>query len=467
MLFNSYSFFIFFIVVYGLFWLLPGWPAKKILLLIASYFFYAAWNPLYVLILLASTIIDWWLARVIAGAEDAVKRKLLLIGSLTCNLGLLGYFKYGHFLLENFQAWCSAFGIHYQPLPFDIVLPIGISFYTFASLSYTVDVYRKEIKSDWKFTDYALFVSFFPHLVAGPIVRASVLLPQIEKPKLPSINQIGWGFVFLCLGLVSKVVMADTVFTPVVDRVFTAPEKFCFVDAWIAVLSFSGQIYYDFSGYSLCAIGLALSFGFYFPDNFRYPYAAKSFSDFWRRWHISLSSWLRDYLYIPLGGNRHGEARTYLSLMLTMLIGGLWHGASWMFVLWGGMHGLYLALERKLQSVRQSPILSDTGKRLCIFIVITVTWIPFRCNTLQQTWSIMRSLFDVSAIDAFTPNSIVALAAIFSTLIWHSYMRQRRLENVLATVNQIGKVAVISSSLCALYLCSGSNNTNAFIYFQF
>jgi D-alanyl-lipoteichoic acid acyltransferase DltB (MBOAT superfamily) len=467
MLFNSYSFFVFLTVVYALFWLIPGWRGKKVLLLVASYFFYAAWNPPYVLILLASTIMDWWLARVIGRTDNPGRRKLLLLGSLACNLGLLGYFKYGRFLLENFQAWCTAFGIHYQPLTSNIVLPIGISFYTFASLSYTVDVYRREIKSDWKFTDYALFVSFLPHLVAGPIVRASVLLPQIENPKLPSGNQVGWGFAFLCFGLVSKVMMADAIFTPVVDRVFAHPERFCLVDAWIAALSFSGQIYYDFSGYSLCAIGLAMCFGFWFPDNFRYPYAASSFSDFWRRWHISLSSWLRDYLYIPLGGNRHGETRTYIALLLTMLIGGLWHGASWMFVLWGGLHGLYLAVERRLRTFSRRPVLSQTGLYLFVFLIVTLTWIPFRANNPHQALAMLQALGDASQIDVITINEIVAIVAILFMIRWQIFMRDKRIEDVVARLGQTGQIALISSALFALYLCSGSSDTNAFIYFQF
>lgn len=336
MLFNSLSFLVFFVTVYAIFWVLPTWPQKKWALLIASYLFYSAWNPPYIVLLLLSTSADWWLARLIDRSENSSKRRMLLIVSLASNLGLLGYFKYGNFLLENFILWCATFGVIYHPPELGIILPIGISFYTFASLSYTIDVYRKEIRSDWRFADYALFVSFFPHLVAGPIVRASYLLPQIEKPQLPKMNQIGWGFALVCFGLFAKVVMADSIFAPMVDVVYTHPENFGLLDTWIAVLSFSGQIYYDFSGYSLCAIGLAMSFGFWFPNNFRYPYGAQSFSDFWRRWHISLSTWLRDYLYIPLGGNRHGELRTYLALFMTMLLGGLWHGASWMFVLWGG-----------------------------------------------------------------------------------------------------------------------------------
>lgn len=466
MLFNSFSFLVFFVTVYAIFWLLPAWPQKKWLLLIASYLFYAAWNPPYIVLLLLSTSVDWWLARLIGRTENSSRRRILLLFSLASNLGLLGYFKYGNFLLENFVLWCSAFGIAYQPPALGIILPIGISFYTFASLSYTIDVYRKEIRSNWKFTDYALFVGFFPHLVAGPIVRASFLLPQIEKPKLPTANQIGWGFALVCFGLFAKVVMADSIFAPMVDAAYAHPERSGLLDTWVAVLSFSGQIYYDFSGYSLCAIGLAMSFGFWFPDNFRYPYGAQSFSDFWRRWHISLSSWLRDYLYIPLGGNRHGEARTYLALFLTMLIGGLWHGASWMFVLWGGLHGIYLAVERAFRKVPASTLLSPQGKSALIFLVVTLTWIPFRAATPNQSIAILHRLFNTSDMGYIGIPELLALLAIIFTLRWHFVLKDSSIEDALLKRGQVVRIGVIASSLMGLFLCSGGNS-NAFIYFQF
>jgi D-alanyl-lipoteichoic acid acyltransferase DltB (MBOAT superfamily) len=327
-------------------------------------------------------------------------------------------------------------------------------------------VYRKEIRSDWKLADYALFVGFFPHLVAGPIVRASYLLPQIEKPKLPTPNQIGWGFALICFGLFAKVVMADSIFAPMVDAVYAHPERSGILDTWIAVLSFSGQIYYDFSGYSLCAIGLAMSFGFWFPNNFRYPYGAQSFSDFWRRWHISLSSWLRDYLYIPLGGNRHGEARTYLALFLTMLIGGLWHGASWMFVLWGGLHGIYLAVERAFRNIPASTLLSPQGKSALIFLVVTLTWIPFRAATPNQAIAILHDLLNTSEIGYIGIPELLALVAIIFTLRWHFVLKDSSIEDALLKRGQVARIGIIASSLMGLFLCSGGNS-NAFIYFQF
>lgn len=466
MLFNSLSFLVFFIAIYAIFWMLPTWPQRKWALLVASYLFYAAWNPPYIFILLLSTSVDWWLARLLGRSEQTSRRKMLLLISLASNLGLLGYFKYGSFLLENFVLWCAAAGVMYQPPELGIILPIGISFYTFASLSYTIDVYRKEIRSDWKFADYALFVSFFPHLVAGPIVRASYLLPQIEKPQLPGPNQIGWGFTLVCFGLFSKVVMADAIFAPMVDNVYNHPGDSGLIDTWIAVLSFSGQIYYDFSGYSLCAIGLAMCFGFWFPNNFNYPYAAQSFSEFWKRWHISLSTWLRDYLYIPLGGNRHGELQTYLALLMTMLIGGLWHGASWMFVLWGCLHGTYLATERAFRKFPGSIPVSAQSKSTLIFLVVTLTWIPFRAATTDQAISILHNLSDTSTLGYMDMPELVAVVAILLTLRWHFVMKDSSIENMFLLRGQTARIGIIATSLISIFLCSGGNS-NAFIYFQF
>ena len=468
MVFNSFTFLIFFAVVYGLYWLLPGWAARKWLLLIASYVFYGAWSPPYVFLLLASTFLDWWLARLIGRSADPRRRRWLLVASLAGNLGLLGYFKYGSFLLDNFAVLLASAGIAWQPVDAGIVLPIGISFYTFASLSYTIDVYRGEMRADSKFSDYALFVSFFPHLVAGPILRARNLLPQIAAPRRPTLNEVGWGLALFCFGLFCKVVMADALFAPVVDEVFAAPGKFGAADTWAAVLAFSGQIYYDFNGYSLCAIGLALCFGYAFPDNFRHPYAAVGFSDFWRRWHVSLSTWLRDYLYIPLGGNRGGAWRAGRSLMLTMLIGGLWHGASWMFVLWGGLHGFYLWAERLVK--RNGASAPSEGRQrlrqVLTFVVVTLTWIPFRAPDADTALGILAGLFRSGLPPMLDLPGLAAIAAMIFTVAWHMSMRERRFEPVIAAWGKSRQLATVTGCLAAMYLFSGGDQ-RAFIYFQF
>ena len=335
MTFNSFTFALFFLLVLGLYQLPLSWRARKGMLLCSSYLFYAAWNPPFVSLLVVSTVVDWVAGKRIY-ASRGTPRSAWLVLSLCTNLGILAYFKYSPFLLQSFSELAAGVGIVFEPATAGIVLPIGISFYTFQTLSYSIDIYRRRLRPATSFLDYALFVTFFPQLVAGPIVRASEFLPQCLEPKRADARQMGWGFILLTVGLFQKTILADQLFAPIADVIYAEPDRVSFATAWLGTLAFSGQIFFDFAGYSACAIGAALCLGFALPDNFRYPYAAIGFSDFWRRWHISLSSWLRDYLYIPLGGNRHGRFSQAASLMLTMLIGGLWHGAAWTFVVWGG-----------------------------------------------------------------------------------------------------------------------------------
>ncbi len=348
-------------------------------------------------------------------------------------------------MLDNLQPAMSALGFANHLPVWDIILPIGISFYTFASLSYTIDVYRNEIRGDCGLLDYALFVGFFPHLVAGPIVRARLLLPQIAQPRHATVDQFVWGLSLTCIGLFAKVVLADSVFAPVVEQVYAEPGSFSALDTWAAVLGFTGQIYFDFSGYSLCAIGLALCFGFEFPDNFRYPYAARSFSDFWRRWHITLSSWLRDYLYIPLGGSLHGNLKTYRNLMLTMLIGGLWHGASWNFVIWGGLHGTYLAAERWLRDRRHTIGEAEgpaIGATLLVFFAVTLTWIPFRAQDLGVATRILSGLFDWrNPHHVRFGSTAICYAAITGTILWQFFRRDSSLEQLFGKLNGLAQTS--------------------------
>src|SRR5882762_3505074 len=346
MLFNSYTFIAFFIIVLVLHNLPFPWKLKKINLLLASYLFYAAWNPPFILLLWLSTIVDFFVGRALYTQENKYKKRMLLVISLIGNLGMLCFFKYGGFLLENFVTMVNALGIDFHPAKPNIILPAGISFYTFTTLCYTIDMYHRKSEPVKSLLDFSLFVTFFPHLVAGPIVRPHQLVPQFETPRKATQQQLMQGLFLLSLGLVMKVVMADTLLATTANAVFGFQRSLPGLDAWMGVLAFSGQIFFDFAGYSTCAIGVAMCLGFILPENFRYPYAALGFSDFWRRWHMTLSAWLRDYLYIPLGGNRKGEARTYVNLMITMLLGGLWHGASWTFVVWGALHGTYLCAER-------------------------------------------------------------------------------------------------------------------------
>lgn len=394
MVFNSYTFIAFFAVILVLHNLPFSWGVKKINLLLASYIFYAAWNPPFILLLWLSTVVDFYVGKALFTQENPHKKKLLLVVSLIGNLGMLCFFKYGTFLLDNFVIMVQAFGFDYHPAKPNIILPAGISFYTFTTLCYTIDMYKKKSEPVKSILDFSLFVTFFPHLVAGPIVRPPQLVPQFEKPRMATQKQLMDGFLLLSLGLFMKVVLADGMLSGSADSVFNSKEALAALDAWAGVFAFSGQIFFDFAGYSTCAVGVALCLGFVLPQNFNYPYAAIGFSDFWRRWHITLSAWLRDYLYIPLGGNRHGLLRTYFALMVTMLLGGLWHGANWTFVVWGGLHGLYLWVEKYIRDRRSAhpdyvadvPIKPWLGfsYALLTFMLVNITWVFFRSETFGK-----------------------------------------------------------------------------------
>src|SRR5260221_7547065 len=320
MVFNSYTFIVFFLIVLALHNMPFSWKTRKVILLLASYVFYAAWNPPFILLLWLSTVVDYFVGRALYNQENVNKKRVLLVVSLIGNMGMLCFFKYGGFLLENFVTVVNAMGIQYHPAKPNIILPAGISFYTFTTLCYTIDMYKKKSEPVKSLLDFSLFVTFFPHLVAGPIVRPTQLVPQFETPRRADRQQLLEGLFLLSLGLFMKVVLADSMLSAAADAVFNANGLLPALDAWMGMLAFTGQIFFDFAGYSTCAIGVALCLGFILPQNFRFPYAAGGFSDFWRRWHITLSSWLRDYLYIPLGGNRKGSFRTYINLMLTMLL---------------------------------------------------------------------------------------------------------------------------------------------------
>src|SRR5882757_7421845 len=308
MVFNSYTFIAFFIVMLVLHNLPFTWKVKKINLLLASYIFYAAWNPPFILLLWLSTVVDYFVGKALYTQENKHKKRVLLVISLIGNLGMLCFFKYGGFLLENFITIVNALGIDFHPAKPNIILPAGISFYTFTTLCYTIDMYHRKSQPVKSMLDFSLFVTFFPHLVAGPIVRPPQLVPQFETPRKATRQQLMQGLFLLSLGLFMKVVLADTLLAATANAVFGFQRSLPGLDAWMGVIAFSGQIFFDFSGYSTCAIGVALCLGFHLRDNFLFPFAAVGFSDFWKRWHISLSTFLRDYLYIPLGGNRVGAA---------------------------------------------------------------------------------------------------------------------------------------------------------------
>ncbi len=489
MLFNSFTFIVFFLVVLALHYAPLKWNIKKVNLLLASYLFYAVWNPPFIILLWLSTLVDFFVGKKLYEVEGKTKRRLLLIISLAANLGMLGFFKYGGFLLENFVALMSAIGVDYHPAKPDIILPVGISFYTFQTLSYTLDMYRRKSAPEKSILDFSLFVTFFPQLVAGPIVRPDELLPQFKTPHVANREQLMNGLMLLSLGLFMKVVMADTFLSTSADLVFSSPDSLLAVDAWLGVLAFSGQIFFDFAGYSTCAIGIAACLGFSLPHNFRYPYAAIGFSDFWRRWHITLSTWLRDYLYIPLGGNRFGVSRTYISLMLTMLIGGLWHGASWTFVVWGGLHGLFLCIERIFRrktvqqetndsvpdialSISAKPVENKTLKNFILamftFFLVNVTWVFFRATDFTGAWRMLTSMFGAATegkpvLPGIEMIKVTVVIVLMVALHW--VMRN-------TTVTEVAKkmkwwlVAIVWAVMLILLIVS-QKSSSSFIYFQF
>jgi alginate O-acetyltransferase complex protein AlgI len=472
MVFNSLTFLLFFAVVWTLHQLPFSWTIKKFNLLVAGYLFYAAWNPPFVLLLIISAVADFFLARWMSRVDGTLGRRLLLIASLTLNLGVLGYFKYGRFLLDNFTKTLALMGIHFQPATSEIILPLGISFYTFETISYLIDVYRGRIKAWNSFLDYALFLNFFPHLVAGPIVRASDFLPQCATPRRATPTQLGWGLSMLVIGLVEKVVLADAMLAPVADKVYAATREAGFIDAWIGTLAFSGQIFFDFAGYSTCAIGVALCLGFVLNDNFHFPYAAVGFSDFWQRWHISLSSWLRDYLYIPLGGNRKGAIRTYINLMATMLLGGLWHGASWRFVAWGGLHGLYLAGERVVRGIWASSNWAgqwfvQIPLAILTYGMVCITWVFFRAEDFTAAWRLLVNMLvrpgTVQLVTRFEVATILGITLVL--LAGHWLLRNTTLEHAVARLPWWVRALGLAILLVSLILAPGDDR--AFIYFQF
>ncbi len=471
MLFNSLSFVLFLTIVLTLYYLrIFNWTNKKRMLLLSSYIFYGMWNPPLVILLWISTLVDWTAGKRLAVEENQKKRKLWLLLSMVVNLGFLAFFKYGDFLLENFTQLVNAIGIEFQAQPMDIILPMGISFYTFQTMSYTIDMYKRKTERARTFLDFALYVTFFPQLVAGPIVRAKELITQFYEPKKATVNQFVWGLFLLTIGLFQKVVMADTLLSGTSDNVFGANKILHGLDAWIGTLAFSGQIFFDFAGYSTCAIGIALMLGIILPDNFRYPYAAIGFSDLWKRWHISLSSWLRDYLYIPLGGNRHGITRMYVALALTMLLGGLWHGAAWTFVIWGALHGLYLVTERLLKKVVKLKVNNWNGVLLALitYTFVNFTWVFFRAREFSTAKDILSSMFFMNpegekVLQTF--DIIKVFSVITILFICHWLMRNTSMKTV--SLKTPPWVLGLVWAIMFFLICIAQGSGEQFIYFQF
>ncbi|MCA8919356.1 MAG: MBOAT family protein [Planctomycetes bacterium] len=473
MLFTSPVFILFFLIVF-LFSRLPlNWSLRKSLLLVASYFFYASWNPPFVILLWVSTLIDYAVALKLGRTESKHARKALLGVSIFVNLGILCAFKYANFMSESFADFVGLAGWNVQYTTWSIVLPLGISFYTFQTMSYTIDVYRNKLKPTRNLLDFALYVTFFPQLVAGPIVRATDFLWQLKEPRRATSPQVYWGVLLFILGLFKKAFLADAVFAPIADVVYATGATPSALQAWVGTYAFAGQIYCDFSGYTDMAIACALILGFRLPDNFRAPYGAIGFSDFWRRWHISLSSWLRDYLYVPLGGNRKGRFRTRLNLLVTMLLGGLWHGAAWTFVAWGALHGVYLGAERVVRRfVPERFGASRLAKALLVLLTfhfVCFGWILFRAETFSDAASlisVMSGLQQSIGLPSFSRwDAGLVMLAMGGLVVIHSLCRERRVEDLSAQASWL-VTAGVASVMLFLAVTAGDRGVE-FIYFQF
>ena len=467
MSFDSPTFWCLFVVAW-LAWRSLPFPAAKGAVLLASLIFYAWWSPWYLPLMILSPGIDYLAALRIADAGSARARRTWLVLSLGANLSLLGYFKYAPFAVSNVGWLAARLGLP-APTPLaDWVIPVGISFYTFQSMSYTIDVYRGVIAPVRSFRDFLLFVSLFPQLVAGPIVRARTFLPQLHARRVLRPLAVQTGLFEIVLGLFLKVVVADNL-APAVEQCYDrlpldqiGPGR-----AWLGTLYFGGQIFADFAGYSAIAIGMARVMGLTFPENFRAPYVATSLSDFWRRWHVSLSTWLRDYLYIPLGGNRRGPSRTYIALLLTMLLGGLWHGPSWNFVLWGAAHGSVLAIERAFRGQRALPPLPAPVRWALVFVFVQLTWVLFRAQDLERALALYERMLiapwrsGLEPFEAWSPRYLVFAVPIVLVHV------ARALEERRGSPFPVATRAVLAGFMLSMLLVVGRPSAHAFLYFQF
>lgn len=479
MLFHTWVFFAFFLVVYAGFLLvrrdnrlMTAW------LLIASYTFYGWWNPWLLLLLFTTSAVDYLM---VLAMEWTGYRKLWLTISLVSNFGFLGYFKYSGFVTSNLNDFLALVGVPWllpDPVAYpnflmslagerddffaSVILPIGISFHTFQSMSYTIDAYRGTIRTEWNFFRFLAFVSFFPQLVAGPIERARNLLPQLQgEPRITS-QDIGDGLSLFLVGFFKKVALADYL-AMYVDKVYASPGQFESPALMLATFAFGWQIYFDFSGYTDMARGVARLMGFHLVLNFNNPYVATGLGDFWARWHISLSTWFKDYVYFPLGGNRRSWLFTYRNMFLTMVISGLWHGASWTFVIWGGLHAVGRLLTRELERTafyRHS--VPRLVKQLLVFAFVTFTWIFFRARTLDDCWLIITRIVDFRWADPRFP--VVLLVLVLAVWLYQFVYNEARLRPVL----QLAPLRLGLTILMIVYLAIFAQaSTSAFIYFQF
>ena len=476
MIFNSFQFFVFLAIVLTTYWLVSHRRQNQLLLL-ASYVFYGWWDYRFLSLIVVSTVVDFFVAQQLHREVDQSRRRRWLFVSLGVNLGILATFKYFDFFIDSAASLLDAVGFAAHPPTLAIVLPVGISFYTFQTISYTFDVYRRRIEPEQNLLTFGVYVAFFPQLVAGPIERAQHLLPQIQAIRVrPSIERIWSGSWLILTGLFKKIVLADGLASVVQTR-FDSPDQHGALSLLIGVYAFAIQIYGDFSGYSSIARGVSRLFGIELMRNFEQPYLSTSVSQFWRTWHISLSTWLWDYLYIPLGGNRRGARRIYINLALTMLLGGLWHGAAWTFVVWGGLHGLYLSAHRAVGAYEPrgrpvAPRLSELWRVALTFHLVAFAWIFFRADSLRAAIDyIQGALARLGSFAAGDGGSLVAQGAgvlVFGAMMFAVDWTDRNRERYqpLQSWSPLVLGSAMAVMIAALVIFSGGTLV-PFIYFQF
>ena len=473
MLFNSFKFLIFFPAVCAIYFVVPA-KFRWLFLLVASYFFYMNWQPIYALLIFTSTVVTYYCALKIDQSDIRRRKKVYLWSSLVINLGILFLFKYYNFFNTSVFGLLEDFGLRMNLPDFKLLLPVGISFYTFQAIGYTIDVYRGNLKSERHFGIYALFVSFFPQLVAGPIERAKNLLPQFRVEKVFNYNKAVTGLKLVIWGYFMKVVVADRL-AIYVNSVYGNVDSHSSITLLTATIFFAIQIYCDFAGYSSIAIGCAKIMGFDLMTNFKRPYLAQSCAEFWSRWHISLSTWFKDYVYIPLGGNRVSNSRNYLNLLITFIVSGLWHGANWTFVIWGGLNGMYqivfklLKFKPKIKATNQFDLLKKTGNIMLTFVLISFSWIFFRADSFYHACLVIERIATASG-ELFIGNwssfiyGILAIIILSVKDIFDEYYPNKKLlfKSNLRSVRYLSYTAVIM-----IVLLFGVFDGGQFIYFQF
>jgi len=471
MLFTSLPFLVFFVVCYLSYWRIRTRAAQQWFLVAASLFFYGWWDYRFVALMLFVALVAYFGALAISGCRDRRQRRLLLIASLSAHLGVLFFFKYYNFFMDSWRGGAALLGISADLPAWRVILPVGISFYTFHAISYTVDVYRAAVRPDHSFREVLLYIAFFPQLVAGPIIRSSFFMPQLRTPRHRSDERLADGLRLFLIGFFYKAVIADTLAT-IADPVFADPQRWTTMGLWGGALAYYGQIYFDFNGYTTMAIGIAWFFGYHLPDNFNVPYSARNIADFWHRWHISLPTWLRDYLYVPLGGNRSGRRRQYRNLMLTMLLGGLWHGASWNFVIWGGLHGLALIIHKQWgqwTAGRKATAWGLLPSLLLTQLWVLVAWIFFRSASLEDALTMLGRMAGSRALDGQESLPPWLLLAVLLPVIADAVLGrlQARVPGNWVIKLDRRAYAVFVGVVAAICLWLMPLNSAPFIYFQF